>query len=131
MVYQARLSHCYPAAVGVSLLGLSTILFGLAVQEFALVAFGAAVCVWLLAIRYRIRVEISDDVIRYTGLFSSQVIKASEVTSVSLAADEGYPWDRLYGPLTYRVTTPARSILINMTFMPSQLLDRLKTVGRQ
>jgi hypothetical protein len=92
-------------------------------SEIKMVILGAVPLIWLLAIRIRLKVTISDGYLEYRGLLASKRIRLLDVTDCRSMESLGYPYDRLYGPYTYRIKTPAESLKINFKFFPLECMN--------
>ncbi len=122
MIYNATVKSNFGMfAISVPICGFF-IVFGAMHKQIAMVVLGAVPLIWLLAIRLRLRVIVTDDHLEYRGLLSTKQLRFTDVTDCRPMVSLGYLAEKLYGPFTYRIQTSDESIKINFKFFPLECM---------
>lgn len=100
-------------------------------HQISILILGIIPILWLLAVRLRYQVVITDSYIEHQNLFKKSKVNLSDIKSCFRVADLGYPYNRTKGPFVYAIATPERAILINLKFFPLACTHRIHSLTKK
>ncbi len=116
MHYQGSWRYTSGFGIFAIVIGICFLSAGLLLRQPVLIVIGLGIFLYLLMIGLRFYVELLPDRLVYRGWFNRIEVKFEEVLSVHRAIDLEWPRNRIYGPLTYEIRTPANRFFINLLY---------------
>lgn len=83
---------------------------------------GLAVLGWLVAIRCRYRVRVSDEELQARNLLRESRMRWQDVIRVVPATEGGYWTSRLFGPSVLEFASPSSRLRVNFKLFPAECL---------